>query len=504
MPGFPEYDAYDALGLAELVRAGEVSSGDLVEECISRIERLNPQINSIVFELFQAARGRSLADLGDGPFAGVPFLVKDLIQRIPGVPTQEGSRFFEGWTPADETNLYRRWLDSGVVPVAKTATSELGLQVVVETELHGVTRNPWMLDRTTGGSSGGSGASVAAGFAPMASGGDGGGSIRTPSSCCGLFGHKPSRARNPSGPFVSEHWSGFVSEHVLTRTVRDSAAMLDATHGPDDTTPYYAAPIDGTFFGATEVEPRPLRIAFHSEPPLPAIVHPDCKAAVEDAAQLCAELGHHVQEVSPGHDALALGRAYLIVVAANLATEIREGQKIRNRRATSKDFQLTTWTARMLGEAVSAQDFLVSLRALQSEARRLVDVYRGYDLVLTPTLGTPPPRIGELKPRGADLIAQKVIAALNWKAPLSSTKLIDQAAKSTYSFIPFAPVANFTGQPSMSVPLYWNPEGLPIGVMFTGRPEQETLMFSLAAQLERARPWKERRPPIFAGQKNAL
>ena len=395
MAGFAEYDSYDALGLAELVRTGQVSSAELVAECISRIERVNPQINSVVFELFDAARARSSGDLGDGPFAGVPFLVKDLIQRIPGVPTQEGSRFFEGWTPTRATTLYRRWLDAGVVPVAKTAT-----------------------------------------------------------------------------------------------------------HGPDETTPYFAAPIDGTFLGATESDPRPLRIAFHSEPPLPATVHPDCRAAVEDAAQLCAELGHHVEEVAPGHDALTLGRAFLLVVATNIATEIREGEQLRRRRATSKDFQLTTWTARMLGEAVSAQDFLVSLRALQTEARRLVDVYRGYDLVLTPTLGTPPARIGELQPRGADRLAQKVIAALNWKAPLSSTKLIDQAAQSTYSFIPFSPVANFTGQPSMSVPLYWSAEGLPIGVMFTGHPAEETRMFALAAQLERARPWRDRRPPVHAGNKN--
>lgn len=498
MPGFAEYDSYDALGLAELVRAGQVSSAELVEEAIARIERLNPQINSVVFELYETARARASKDLGSGPFAGVPFLIKDLIQRIPGVPTQEGSMFFKGWTPTEETNLYRRWLDAGVVPVAKTATSELGLMPVVETELHGVTRNPWMLDRTAGGSSGGSGSSIAAGLAPMGSGGDGGGSIRVPASCCGLFGHKPSRARNPSGPTASEHWSGYVSEHVLTRTVRDSAAMLDATHGPDDTTPYFAAPIEGTFLGATESDPRPLRIAFHSDPALPAVVHPDCRAAVGDAARLCAELGHHVEEVSPRHDTVALGRAFLVVIGANIAAEIREGEQIRDRRATSKDFELTTWVAHMLGRAVSAQDFVVAHRALQSETRRLIDLYRDYDLVLTPTLGTPPPRIGELKPHGADLIAQKVITALNWSAPLAITKLIDQAAESTFSFIPFTPVANFTGQPSMSVPLHWNPEGLPIGVMFTGRPAEETLMFSLAAQLERARPWHDKRPPVRA------
>ena len=498
MQGFSEYDAHDALGLAELVRRGEIKSGELVEACISRIRRLNPEINSVVFELFDAARERSKETLGEGPFAGVPFLVKDLIQRIPGVPTQEGSRFFKDWTPGDETNLYRRWINAGVIPVAKTATSELGLLPVVETELHGATRNPWMLDRTAGGSSGGSGASVAAGIAPMASGGDGGGSIRIPASCCGLFGHKPSRARNPSGPFASEHWSGYVSEHVLTRTVRDSAAMLDATHGPEETSPYYAAPIEGTFLEAAERDPRPLKIAFHCEPALPATVHPDCKAAVEDAARLCAELGHRVDEVSPGHDTMALGRAFLKVIGANVAAEIREGEKTRNRRATSKDFQLTTWVTGMLGRAISGEDFLVAARELQTEARRLVDVYRDYDLILTPTLGTPPVRIGELDPKGADLIAQKVLAALDWSAPLASTKIIDQAAQSTFSFVPFTPVANFTGQPSMSVPLHWNAEGLPIGVMFTGRPEEETLMFSLAGQLERARPWRDRRPPLNA------
>lgn len=499
MPGFADYDSYDALGLGELVRRREVTSAELVEECIRRIEKVNPRINAVVFELFERARAQSVAAAGSGPFPGVPFLVKDLIQRIPGVPTQEGSRFFEGWTPAEETYLYRRWVDSGVVPVAKTATSELGLLPVVETDLTGVTRNPWNLDRTAGGSSGGSGASVAAGLAPMASGGDGGGSIRIPAACCGLFGHKPSRARNPSGPTASEHWSGFVSEHVLTRSVRDSAAMLDATHGPDETSPYYAAPVEGTFLGATERDPRSLRIAFHAEPALPATVHSDCKAAVHDAARLCAELGHHVDEVAPRHDALALARAFLIVIGANVAAEIREGEQLTNRRATAKDFQLTTWVTNLFGKAASAEEFVVSLRALQAEARRLVRVYRDYDLVLTPTLGTPPVPVGALEPRGIDRMAQKLIAALNWSGPLTHQKIIDQAAQNTFSFIPFTPVANFTGQPSMSVPLYWDQQGLPIGVMFTGRPAEEPLMFSLAAQLERARPWAGRRPPVHAG-----
>lgn len=199
------------------------------------------------------------------------------------------------------------------------------------------------------------------------------------------------------------------------------------------------------------------------------------------------------------HDADALGRAFLIVIAANVAAEIRDAEELRQRKATSKDFQLTTWVTQMMGQATSAEDFLVSLRALQTEARRLVEHYRDFDLVLTPTLGTPPQPVGSLNPSGVDWIAQKLVTALNWKAPLSNTAIIDQAAQSTFSFIPFTPVANFTGQPSMSVPLYWNAEGLPIGVMFTGRPEQETLMFSLAGQLERARPWRDRLPPVYSG-----
>jgi len=497
MAGFEEYDRYDAVGLGELVRGGEVSPRELIEECIARIERNNPKINGVVRKLYDRARETADRPREDRRFEGVPFLVKDLIQCIAGVPTEQGSRFWEGWTPKIETHLYRRWVDAGIIAVGKTATSELGLLPVVETDLHGATRNPWNLGRTSGGSSGGSAASVAGGIAPMASAGDGGGSIRIPASCCGLFGHKPSRGRNPVGPTASEHWSGFVSEHVVSRSVRDSAAMLDATHGPDLTAPYTAAPVDGTFLDATQREPGALQIAFHSEPAFPATVHQDCEEAVREAAALCEELGHQVEEVRPHHDPKALGRALVIVFGTNLAAEIAEGQRVRGRRATPSDFQLTTWISHMVGKAVSGQDFLVSLRALQAEARRLALHYRDYDLVLTPTLGQPPLEIGALEPEGIDAIAQKVLAATGWTAPLSSPALIDRAAESTFSFVPFTPIANITGQPSMSVPLHWNRDGLPIGVMFTGKPADETVMFSLAAQLERARPWVEKRPPGF-------
>ncbi|MEM8609832.1 MAG: amidase [Myxococcota bacterium] len=496
MPGFDAYDAHDALGLAELVRRGEVRPEELVEECIARIERVNPQINAVVRPLYDRAKTRASGTLPDGPFAGVPFLIKDLIQCIPGVPTEMGCRFYRGWTPRVATHLYERWLESGIVPVGKTASSELGLLPVTETDLCGVTRSPWDLDRTPGGSSGGSGAAVAARIVPFASGGDGGGSIRIPASCGGLFGHKPSRARNPVGPTASEHWSGFVSEHVITVSVRDSAAMLDATQGHDHTAPYFAAPFEGTFLDAVSRDPGRLRIGFHSEPAFPADVHPDCVAAVEDAARLCEELGHEVERVVPRHDAEALGRALVIVLGSNVAAEVAQAERLMGRRAKRQDFQLTTWISHMLGKAVSGQDFLLALATLQAESRRLATHFRNYDLILTPTLGLPPVRIGELSPQGVDAVAQRLLAALDLSAPLRNPSLIDRAAQDTFAFVPFTPVANITGQPSMSVPLHWNAAGLPVGVMFTGRPESEAIMFSLAAQLERARPWRDRIPSV--------
>lgn len=498
MSGFASYDHYDALGLSDLVRRGEVSAQELVQECIDRIERVNPQVNAVVRTLYDTARARS-EQAPEGAFGGVPFLVKDLLQCIPGVPTEMGSRFWKGWTPTGETNLYGRWLATGVIPVGKTATPELGLLPVTEPETNGPTRNPWSLDHTSGGSSGGSAAAVAAGIVPMASGGDGGGSIRIPAACCGLFGHKPSRARNPVGPFASEHWSGFVTEHVISRSVRDSAAMLDATQGRDSTAPYDAAPVAGTFLEATLRGPRPLRVALHCEPVVPAKVHPDCKAAVENSARLCEELGHHVEEVSPGHDAEALGVAFVTVLNGNLAADIREAERIRGRAPRMRDFERITWLTQLGGQGISAGGFVLALRELQAEARRLVRVYQDFDVVLTPTLGRPPLRIGELEPKGGDAALQQVVSGLGLKRALAIPQVIRRSARDVFGFACFTQVANFTGWPAMSVPLFWNADGLPIGTMFLGRPEQEPLLFALAAQLERASPWAQRRPPFHAG-----
>lgn len=496
MSQLQDYERYDALEMAELVALGHTTPLELLETAIARAEAITAPLNPFAYKMYDRARRQAAGELPQGVFRGVPFLVKDLIQRIPGVPTQMGSRFWQGWVPDEPTTLYTRWLETGVVPFGKTTTPELGIPAITEAEVNGPTRNPWNPDLTSGGSSGGSGVVVSTRVVPMASGGDGGGSIRIPASCCGVFGMKPTRARNPAGPFASENWSGFVSEHVLTVSVRDSAAMLDATHGLEPTSPYAAPPVSGTFLESATREPGKLRIAFHCDPAFPVETHPDCRAAVEHVAKLCELLGHQVEEVPPRHPTREISRAFVTVYASNIAADIRDAEEIIGRKSTRRDFELTTWVARLLAQSINAEDLAVAGRFLQKEARRLVGVYGDYDAVLTPTLCKPPVAVGELQPKGIEALLQKVITRTGFKAPLKLPGVVEEAVIELLRFAGFTQVANFTGQPSMSVPLFWNTDGLPIGVMFTGRLGDEQTLFGLAAQLEEAQPWAERRPPI--------
>jgi len=493
---FHDYDRHDALSLAELVAQRKVTPVELLEAAIARAEAIRAPLNPFAYEMYDQARRRASGDLPSGPFRGVPFLVKDLIQRIPGVPTQMGSRFYQGWVPNEATTLYQRWFETGVVPFGKTTTPELGIPPITEAEVNGPTRNPWNPQRTPGGSSGGSGVVVSTRVVPMASGGDGGGSIRIPASCCGVFGMKPTRARNPAGPFASENWSGFVSEHVLTVSVRDSAAMLDATHGLEPTSPYAAPSITGTFLESATTEPGKLRIAFHCDSAFPVDTHPDCRAAVEHAARLCESLGHEVDEVLPRHPTREISRAFVTVYASNIAADIREAEELRGRKATRRDFETTTWVARLLAQSINSEELAVASRFLQAEARRLVGIYGSYDAVLTPTLCKPPVAVGELEPKGVEGLLQELVTRTGFKAPLKLPGVVEQAVIEILRFAGYTQVANFTGQPSMSVPLFWNAENLPIGVMFTGRLGDEQALFGLAAQLEQAEPWRDRRPPM--------
>ena len=493
-----EYDRYDALGLAELVRKGDVTSAELIETCIARIEAMNPKLHCIVDTLYERARRAAEQPL-KGPFMGVPFLIKDLLQTIEGVPTNAGSKFYKGWVPQRDGELYRRYRKSGLITVAKTHTPELGLLPMTEPAVWGIrTATPWDPTRTSGGSSGGAGASVASGIVPMAHGGDGGGSIRIPASCCGVFGMKPTRARTPTGPDSSESWNGFAIEHVLTRSVRDSAAALDATAGAEPFSPYHAPHQSRPFLDEVGADPGVLRIGFYTDPAMPSEVHPDCKAAVDDVAQLLGSLGHHVEPVRPAFESMELARAFFVVVAANTAAEIRDAEVKLGKKATPRDFETATWLSGQLGMLFTGGETIGAIRRLQAETRRLAHRLEDYDVILTPTLGQPPLEHGALKAKGFEGALQDLVARSNLRAPLKLPGLLEKTLERVYSFIPFTPVANFTGQPSMSVPLVWNDAGLPIGTMLTGRFGEEGRLFRLAAQLEEARPWKDRRPPIHA------
>jgi amidase len=496
---FPEYDQVDGLGLAALVAAGEVSPRELLDEAIARAERVNPRLNAIVLRMDAEARERAAAP-PPGPFRGVPFLLKDLAVTHAGTPLQNGSRLFEGFIPDRDAELVARYKAAGLVIFGRTNTPEFGLVPTTEPVLYGAAHNPWRLGHSTGGSSGGAAAAVASGVVPLAHGSDGGGSIRIPASCCGVFGMKPTRGRLPCGPDMSELFFGFAIDHALTRSVRDSAALLDATAGPEPTSPYHAPPVNGTFLAAAGTPPGRLRIAYTSEPLLPAPgVHPDCRAAVEDAARLCASLGHDVVEARPHFDARRFAKDFFYVFCTGAGAQLDVLEEMFGRPIGPGDVETTTWLMAMIGRRLGAAAFGASLHRLQDASRDIQRFFKDHDVLLTPTLAKPPRRQGEILPRGLEAWVHGFVAKRSLHSVLRIQKIIDLAVDRAYAFSPFTPVFNVTGQPSMSVPLWWSREELPIGAMFSGRFGDEATLFRLAGQLEEARPWRDRRPPVWAG-----
>ncbi|MBW2635888.1 MAG: amidase [Deltaproteobacteria bacterium] len=461
MSRFSDYDKYDALGMAELVRNGEVTATELCEAAIGTIERLNPEMNAVVTPMFDQGRDAAVKSLPEGPFSGVPFLIKDLGYAYAGVPMSQGCKALKDFVPDHDDEMVTRLKKSGVVTLGKTNTPEFGLMGVTEPELFGPCRNPWNQDHTPGGSSGGSAAAVAAGMVPFAAGGDGGGSIRIPASCCGLFGLKPTRGRNPSGPDHGRVWQGAVQEHVLTRTVRDSAAMLDQTQGADIGAPYEIRPPEASYLSALAEEPSGLKIAFSTHSPLETPVHPDCVRAVEETARLLEEIGHHVEEAGPNVDGLALAKSYMSMYFGEVAADIAGLAKLLGRKAKMGQF------------------------------------FKSYDLYLTPTIAYPPAKIGELQPKPAEVFMMKSVNALKLGWLLKASGMVDQMATRSLERTPFTQVANLCGLPAMSVPQYWNTDGLPCGSQFIARFGDEITLFKLAAQLEKARPWFDKRPPVI-------
>lgn len=496
MGGFAEYTAYDGLGLAELIRKRQVSAREVVEAALARIEALNPKINAVVTSLADTALAEADRPLGPGPFAGVPFLLKDLFTPLAGVPMTNGSRYFQGYRPPHDSELVSRHKAAGVIILGKTNTPEFGIVPVTEPVANGPTLNPWSLAHTPGGSSGGAAAAVASRMVPLAHGSDGGGSLRIPASCCGVFSLKPTRARNPMGPEIGEHLHGATVDHVISRTVRDNAAMLDATQGLDVGAPYAAIPPSRPYQTEIGAPPGRLRIAFSTVPPIPAPVHPDCIAATEDAARLCESLGHHVEEARPEIDAEVLVPAFLLIFAAETEAELTASVKRVGRPPRADDFEIPTRLLGLIGRQYSAPRLATAVRELHRITRGVGRFFQNYDVMLTPTLGAPPVVTGALQPKGVEAAMQKLIVTLNAGFLIRVLGGIEKLSQRVFDFVPFTPLFNVTGQPAMSVPLYWNAEGLPIGVQFAGRFGDEATLFRLAAQLEAARPWAGRRPPI--------
>jgi amidase len=492
---FRDYGDYDALGLAGLVSSGQVSASELLDEALSRTSQANPKINAIVHLMEARAREALTAGLPAGPFSGVPFLVKDLMTACAGEPMRCGSRLFQDFVPPEDEELTRRYRKAGLVIFGKTNTPELGVTNVTEPELFGPTRNPWNLDRTPSGSSGGSAAAVAARIVPAANANDGGGSIRTPASNCGLVGLKPSRGRNPTGPQAPDVWWGFIGEHVVTRTVRDSAALLDATAG-DYPQQLMKLPAPGRpFLEEMHREPGRMRVAFSFDPGLGKTLHPENRKALEATTACLDRLGHEVVEVRLPLPPESFVGSYAALISADVAATLRMASTLLGRAATSDDVELATWILAKMGEAQSAAEVAEALWTMQTFSRQWLAWASAFDVLLTPAVGVPPMPIGAYKLSPMQRQGLKLLTALPAGALLSQRDKVVEAFEPVFEASPYTMVANVTGQPSMSLPLHWTADGLPMGMLFTARTGDESTLFSLAAQLEQAMPWRDRVAP---------
>lgn len=472
-----EYPDFDGLGLGEKVKSGDISEEDILDTVFHLVGELNPQLNAIVRPLEREARAAITDGLGDGPFRGAPMVLKDEYVSVANVPNDHSSRLGAGVTRPYDTSLVASYRKAGFNFVGKANLPELGASVTTDAVLYGPCSTPWDTTRNSGGSSGGSASSVAAGIVPVGYSNDGAGSIRIPASCCGAFGLKPTRARVSTAPDGGEYWNGLVIEHVITRSVRDSAAVLDASDGPKLGDYYAAPPKARPFLEEVGADPGKLKIAFSAKPPFDAEISPDCIAAMEDTARLCEALGHHVEEAQPDFDGEQMAKDIGDLLKIHLAYGTQDLAAVTGRQIGPDTVERASLALAERGRKLSAVDMLAILERNTLLARKVAPFWEDYDLLLTPTLATPPVPHGYIYTDDPDP---------------------DRYLKRWLDFVPYTPIANITGAPAMTVPLYWNDEGLPIGTHFIARVGDEATLFRLAAQLEQARPWKGRHPPVSA------
>jgi len=472
---FKEYGNYDAVGLAELVRRKQVTAGELLDEAIARTAKVDPEINAVVVRHYDFAQRQIDKGLPDGPFTGVPFLLKDL-DLLEGTCTTFGASVFKNEIADHSGTLAQRFLNSGLTIFGKSASPEFGLMPTTEPRLHGPTRNPWNLAHSSGGSSGGAGAAVAARILPVAHASDGGGSIRIPASASGVFGLKPTRARNPLGPDRGEGWGGFSCGHVLSISVRDSAVMMDAISGPEPTSIYYAPAPERPFAEEVKREPGRLRIAYTDKSPYDEAIDPEIAAAVRDVAAMLEKLGHHVDERAPKLPADP-AEVMMTVVGASTALTVRQAEQRFSRTMTENDFELLTLAMAHNAQRTIATDYVAAQFAAYRISRALAEFMATCDVFLAPTLCSPPLRLGELNSMSQDL---------------------SHIGPILRRYMPGTSMFNISGQPAMSVPLAWSKNGLPFGMMFAAGFGDEGTLFRLAAQLEQERPWRAKLPPVCA------
>ena len=470
------YADFDATDLARLVANGELSALEVLEEAVERAERVNPRLNALVYPWYDHAKERIREGLPDGPFHGVPFLLKDLYQDYEGQKQSNGCRALAGTVAGQDGEMVSRYKAAGLSIFGRTASPEFGLSTTTESALHGRTRNPWNPELTSGGSSGGASSMVAAGVLPMANASDGGGSIRVPASCTGLFGMKPTRGRNPMGPLVGEGWSGLATVHAVSRSVRDSALLLDCTAGPDLGAPYWAEPPKRPFAEEVGREVAGMKAGVVREAWFGVETHPDCLEAVDRAAGLCRGLGLEVEEAS-----LPIPRALLDadmqIIYANARETVELVEQVLGRPATEEDVEKNNLAMARRDRSTGA-DYVRALNGIHALGRLVARFFLDFDLLVTPTVPVPPMPLGLLSPSREDAGAQ-------WRDVMRT--------------IAFTSVFNASGNPAASVPLHWNEDGLPIGVQFVAPYGDEAALFRIASALEEAAPWAHRCPPIHAG-----
>lgn len=491
-----DYIKQDATDLARLVREGEAHPRELLRAAIDQYHRLNPLLNAVCQPMFDIARTRAESPLS-GPLAGVPILIKDAVQDYAGLPTANGSRVFARIPAPRHSHIVQRLLDAGAVIIGKTNTPELALKGVTDPELFGPTHNPWNLEHSPGGSSGGSAAAVAAGMVPLAGANDGGGSIRIPAAYCGLFGLRPTRGRVSVGPAAAEIWEGASSDGVLTRSVRDSALALDILAGPAAGDPFQIAASEASFSELARRDPGRLRIGFSTRSPVDTPVHREAKRAVEEAVQLLQSLGHELVEAEPVYDGQLLAECYLTMYFGQVAATLDEAREMG---ARDSEFELLTRALAAFGRSLSSASYIRSHRQWNLFSQALGLFYQQHDLFLTPAVAHPPIRHDQARLPAKQrqtldwLLKTGVLPVLARRGKLDA--MVQDMARRNLTYVPFTQLANLTGTPAMSVPLYWTEQNLPLGVQFCGPVGSEALLLQLATQLEQAQPWQHRWPEL--------